>query len=60
LVEYQRGERCLVLPGCTHIFHKGCVARWLRQGKATCPICRATIVAMPAEQCIISTAEDMV
>jgi len=43
---YEAGEACSVLPGCTHMFHKPCVARWLRK-KNTCPLCRAT-VGVPA------------
>ncbi|XP_062203090.1 uncharacterized protein LOC133905336 [Phragmites australis] len=58
LAEYERGERCFVLPGCAHTFHRGCIAPWLRQGKNTCPICRETLAA-PAQQCI-NTAENMV
>lgn len=37
---YEAGEACGVLPGCGHVFHKLCVAEWLRQS-TTCPLCRA-------------------
>ena len=57
--DYERGERCFVMPGCAHMFHRECMRKWLRQGNnPTCPICRAKLVA-PAEQ-RVSTAEDMV
>ena len=46
ITPYEAGEACSVLPGCTHMFHKPCVARWLRR-KNTCPLCRAT-VGVPA------------
>ena len=64
--EYERGERCLVMPGCAHMFHRQCMRKWLRQGNPTCPICRATLLLAPAaaaaaeEERRISTAEDMV
>lgn len=37
---YEPGEACGVLPGCGHVFHKLCVAKWLRRN-STCPLCRA-------------------
>ncbi|KAL6642147.1 hypothetical protein ACP70R_020328 [Stipagrostis hirtigluma subsp. patula] len=58
MVEYGGGDTCFVLPGCEHMFHRDCVATWLRQGKNTCPVCRAT-VAIPGEQ-LINTADNMV
>jgi hypothetical protein len=45
LAQYEAGERCSVLPGCGHIFHRGCVATWLHTTHTTCPLCRATIGA---------------
>ncbi|RCV36843.1 hypothetical protein SETIT_8G014300v2 [Setaria italica] len=60
--DYRESERCFVLPGCAHTFHRGCIAPWLRQPNTTCPICRRrpTVVIPPAQQRFISTAEDMV
>ena len=29
--------------GCSHVFCKECLDRWLDKGKKTCPICRCTI-----------------
>ncbi|CAL5081217.1 unnamed protein product [Urochloa decumbens] len=42
VTNYEDGEACSVLPGCAHMFHKPCVANWLRK-KNTCPLCRATV-----------------
>ncbi|CAL5064634.1 unnamed protein product [Urochloa decumbens] len=42
VTNYEDGEACSVLPGCAHMFHKPCVAKWLRK-KSTCPLCRATV-----------------
>uniref|UniRef100_K3ZZ81 RING-type domain-containing protein n=2 Tax=Setaria italica TaxID=4555 RepID=K3ZZ81_SETIT len=41
---YEAGDACSVLPGCAHMFHKPCVAKWFRK-KNTCPLCRATVTA---------------
>ncbi|XP_077147089.1 uncharacterized protein LOC143808388 [Ranitomeya variabilis] len=38
MTEYEVGEQVTVLP-CNHIFHKGCVCRWLRSS-SLCPLCR--------------------
>ncbi|KAL6597373.1 hypothetical protein ACP70R_046813 [Stipagrostis hirtigluma subsp. patula] len=39
---YVHGERCSVMPNCIHVFHKGCLAKWLRNSR-TCPLCRAPV-----------------
>jgi hypothetical protein len=64
IAEYGRGEGRFVMQGCGHAFHRGCIAEWLRQGKTTCPICRATaiVVVPPAGEekvvaAAVSTAE---
>ncbi|CAO2143046.1 unnamed protein product [Urochloa humidicola] len=53
--DYRESERRFVLPGCAHSFHRGCIAPWLRQGNATCPLCRCRAHL----QHRISTPEDM-
>ncbi|XP_051198580.1 probable E3 ubiquitin-protein ligase ATL44 [Lolium perenne] len=45
LVEFAEGEGLRVLPRCGHGFHVACVDAWLRT-HATCPSCRAAIVAV--------------
>lgn len=40
--EYDAGENCSVLPGCVHVFHRACIAKWLRH-HTTCPVCNATV-----------------
>ena len=40
--EYEAGENCSVLPGCVHVFHRACIAMWLRH-HTTCPVCNATV-----------------
>ncbi|XP_039114431.1 E3 ubiquitin-protein ligase BIG BROTHER [Dioscorea cayenensis subsp. rotundata] len=36
-MDYRRGDRQMTLP-CKHVYHSGCVARWLSINKA-CPVC---------------------
>ncbi|KAK8923950.1 E3 ubiquitin ligase BIG BROTHER [Platanthera zijinensis] len=40
-MEYKRGERQMTLP-CQHVYHSGCVSRWLTLNKA-CPVCAAEV-----------------
>ncbi|XBI42378.1 hypothetical protein VPH35_126720 [Triticum aestivum] len=47
LAEFAEGESMRVLPHCGHTFHVLCIDAWLRTC-ASCPSCRASIVAVPA------------
>jgi hypothetical protein len=40
LADYADGDELRRLPGCRHVFHRGCVDQWLRR-RPTCPVCRA-------------------
>lgn len=42
---------CQARTACGHSFHDACLLGWLLRGKNSCPVCRATLVALPqAEQ----------
>ncbi|KAG1354097.1 putative RING-H2 finger protein ATL72 [Cocos nucifera] len=44
LAEYVAGEEVRVLPRCGHMFHKGCIDRWLLTSSSLCPICRDRVI----------------
>ena len=35
---YRLEERVTVLPGCMHMYHKGCLEEWMRR-EPSCPVC---------------------
>jgi hypothetical protein len=39
LDEFTTGDRCRELP-CGHVFHATCIARWLIERSAVCPLCK--------------------
>ncbi|KAM3298460.1 hypothetical protein ACQJBY_040092 [Aegilops geniculata] len=53
LAEFMEGEGLRVLPQCGHGFHVACVDAWLRTC-ATCPSCRAPIVATPTVVVVVA------
>ncbi|XP_058105045.1 brassinosteroid-responsive RING protein 1-like [Magnolia sinica] len=32
------------LCNCTHVFHVGCLDKWVDQGQVTCPMCRSKLL----------------
>ncbi|CAI9777982.1 unnamed protein product [Fraxinus pennsylvanica] len=44
LSEFVEGEKGRELE-CKHLFHRHCVEKWLQEYKATCPLCRCSIVS---------------
>ncbi|KEI40421.1 uncharacterized protein L969DRAFT_17071 [Mixia osmundae IAM 14324] len=40
LVQFRPEELAAMLPSCTHVFHCGCVQKWLKRSHQ-CPVCRA-------------------
>jgi hypothetical protein len=39
LDDFSPGDRCRELP-CGHVFHSTCIARWLIERSAVCPLCK--------------------
>lgn len=49
LGEVGRGDRVRELGNCCHVFHQGCLDRWLdHDERLSCPLCRAMLVAGPS------------
>lgn len=46
---YQSGDRCRVMPVCSHAFHVKCADAWLSK-HSVCPICRRIVVCQSDEK----------
>ncbi|XAR54040.1 hypothetical protein NMG60_11029022 [Bertholletia excelsa] len=44
LYELDSGEEIRWLANCRHIFHRGCLDRWMDHDQRTCPLCRTPFV----------------
>jgi hypothetical protein len=48
LDEFAPGDRLRKLP-CDHVFHSNCIAKWLVERSATCPLCKLDLYIEPEE-----------
>ncbi|KAK4746471.1 hypothetical protein SAY87_012783 [Trapa incisa] len=44
LYEFEAGEEIRRLRNCPHVFHRGCLDRWMDCDQMTCPLCRTPFV----------------
>ncbi|OIV94916.1 hypothetical protein TanjilG_22113 [Lupinus angustifolius] len=44
LYEFEADEEIRRLTNCCHIFHKGCLDRWIGYDQRTCPMCRTPFI----------------
>ncbi|XP_074329512.1 brassinosteroid-responsive RING protein 1 [Apium graveolens] len=44
LYDLQHDEEIRLLSNCNHIFHRGCLDRWMDHDQKTCPLCRTQFV----------------
>jgi len=45
LNEFELGDACRCLPGCSHTFHKSCIDLWLLR-RAECPLCKKAVTSL--------------
>ncbi|XP_062185572.1 brassinosteroid-responsive RING protein 1-like [Phragmites australis] len=38
------GDEVRRLSNCRHVFHRGCLDRWMEHDQRTCPLCRAPLI----------------
>lgn len=53
LENFKAGDRCRLLPNCTHSFHAQCIDSWLLR-TPICPICRTCANPNPAKIGVVS------
>ncbi|RWW67855.1 hypothetical protein BHE74_00024659 [Ensete ventricosum] len=44
LHDFEAVEEVRRLSNCRHVFHRGCLDRWLEHDQRTCPLCRTPLV----------------
>ncbi|KAM1294685.1 hypothetical protein ACFX13_014980 [Malus domestica] len=45
LYEFEGEDEIRRLTNCRHVFHKGCVDRWVGYDQKTCPLCRTPFIS---------------
>lgn len=58
LSEFMEGDEVRVLPECSHVFHVGCIDKWLTN-HCNCPLCRADTLSATATPVEVVPASDM-
>ncbi|KAK8965428.1 putative E3 ubiquitin-protein ligase RHA2B [Platanthera guangdongensis] len=44
LYQFEAREEVRRLRNCRHVFHRGCIDRWMDHDQRTCPLCRTTLI----------------
>ncbi|RAL51049.1 hypothetical protein DM860_005405 [Cuscuta australis] len=44
LYEFDGGDEIRRLTNCRHVFHRGCLDRWMDHDQKTCPLCRTPFI----------------
>ena len=49
LTEYEVGDVVVCSKHCPHVFHQGCILKWLSRGNRNCPTCRSKFYVPSAD-----------
>ncbi|CAI0414583.1 unnamed protein product [Linum tenue] len=44
LYDFEAEDEIRGLANCRHVFHKGCLDRWMGYDRKTCPMCRTPVI----------------
>ncbi|CAI0476103.1 unnamed protein product [Linum tenue] len=44
LYDFEAEDEIRGLANCRHVFHKGCLDRWMGYDRKTCPLCRTPVI----------------
>jgi len=44
LSEFEMNEKVLLLNNCCHVYHEGCLTKWLDVQQKSCPLCRSPLI----------------
>ncbi|GER52919.1 RING/U-box superfamily protein [Striga asiatica] len=54
LTVFEKEDLVNKLPRCGHVFHVGCMEKWLERCQFTCPLCRSMVLhdsSQPSKMC---------
>ncbi|KAI3466550.1 hypothetical protein Pfo_023213 [Paulownia fortunei] len=51
LMEFEKQDLVNKLPRCGHVFHMGCLEKWLDRCQFTCPLCRSSVLRVRSSPC---------
>ncbi|KAL8458559.1 hypothetical protein ACS0TY_036180 [Phlomoides rotata] len=51
LLEFEGEDKVNELGRCGHVFHVGCLEKWLDRCQFTCPLCRSSVLRVCSSPC---------
>lgn len=51
LMEFEKEDLVNKLLRCGHVFHMGCLEKWLDRCQFTCPLCRSSVLRLRSSPC---------
>ncbi|KAL3614977.1 hypothetical protein CASFOL_040638 [Castilleja foliolosa] len=56
LIKFLKEDFVNELPKCGHVFHVGCLEKWLDRCRFTCPLCRRCVLRVRSSPCKMSAS----